>query len=254
MSNGVRQLTVFDCAELSLDSEKAAFLEDCAKGVEAGASITVEGIFEIGRALLAARECLGRNNQAFGRWREQRLPWLERHAAARFMQVAERFSVGTLCSNGNILPTILYELAAPSTPDSVVSEVLARAESGERVKVAEVKRLIKEAKRQAKEADTNVFQFPQVASEPVSLLAADVQPVASSPTFPGVAREWVKHYGPLNEALRADYQNYVLGSDLSLSAALFVSSMPISRRQDLAHIYNLADFLVRVVSELGRVQ
>lgn len=246
----------FDCIEFSLDDEKAVFLEDCAKGVEAGSKITVEGVFEIGRALLAARECLGGNDKAFGQWRERRLPWLDRQAALRFMQVTDRFSTATLCCSRNLLPTVLYELAAPSTPDSVISEVLARTESGERVRVAEVKRLVKEAKQRAKAADTNVFHFPQVSevSTPVPLVSVDAQPASSRVVFPDLAREWVHHYGAVNQALRSVYREYVQGSDLGLSASVFVASMPTSSRQDLSHIHNLADFLVRVISELGRVQ
>ena len=36
-------------------------------------------------------------------------------------------------------PTILYALAAPSTPNSVVEKAIAQAESGEKVTVADVK-------------------------------------------------------------------------------------------------------------------
>ena len=88
---------------------------------------TVRGIvglgnLEIGRALCAARDKLNGHKPAFGRWREGRLPCLSRETALRFIQVFERFgSQHSMQHNvaSNFLPTVLYALAAPSTPDSV---------------------------------------------------------------------------------------------------------------------------------------
>jgi len=253
-----KQIEAFDYSPFvvscGLTVADTAFLEECAQGIEAGARITVDGIFEIGRALLAARERLGGNDKAFGQWREQRLPWLRSDTALRFMQVSGRFSATALCGSRNLLPTVLYELAAPSTPDWLVSDVLQRAESGERVKVSEVKQLVKKAKAQAKALDSNVVQFPQVAesSAPIPSPDGDLLPaVVSSVPFPNQSREWVSHYGLVNEALRSVYRQYIQTSDLSQSARSFVASMPDFKKSDLSHIHHLADFLVRVIAELG---
>jgi len=60
--------------------------------------------------------------------------------AARFMQVAERFSgqnyhadkFATVASLDRLTPTVLYALAAPSTPDEVVEEAVGHAAGGRR--------------------------------------------------------------------------------------------------------------------------
>ena len=58
--------------------------------------------------------------------------------AQRFMQVADRFE-----GKSNIMldfkPTVLYLLAAPSTPDEVVEKAQAKDASGQKVTVADVK-------------------------------------------------------------------------------------------------------------------
>jgi DNA repair exonuclease SbcCD ATPase subunit len=73
-----------------------------------------------------------------------------------------------------ISPTILYELAAPSTPDSVIEEVTAKVEAGETVSVKEVKEL----KRQAKEAEQEkerIHKELNVNKQMVDFLKKDIQ-------------------------------------------------------------------------------
>lgn len=104
----------FDYSALSVSGDDVAFLEDCARGVEAGLKITVEGILEIGRALCAARDRLNGSKPLFGQWRQGRLPWLARHTACNFIQVFERFGSDFPLENNSTLevsPTILYQLS-----------------------------------------------------------------------------------------------------------------------------------------------
>jgi hypothetical protein len=107
---------------------------------------TAEDIIAIGQDLTLIKAELGHGHF---------LPWIEkhfemkRHTAQNFMNVAERFG-----SNGEIFtisPSILYELASPSTPETVIQEVTAKVEAGEVVSVKEVQEL----KRQAKEAQAD---------------------------------------------------------------------------------------------------
>lgn len=93
---------------------------------------TVEDIIAIGQDLIAVKEKL--SHGAF-------LPWIEAEfgmkqaAAYRFMQVAENYG-GKLINFVNLSPSVLYELAAPSTPEPVRQAVEAKAEAGESVSVA----------------------------------------------------------------------------------------------------------------------
>lgn len=49
---------------------------------------------------------------------------MSRQSAERFIQVAERFSDSAkLPTVSTFAPTVLYALAAPSTPDEVITEV-----------------------------------------------------------------------------------------------------------------------------------
>lgn len=61
---------------------------------------------------------------------------MNREMANNFMQVATRFG-GGMSDYLTFKPTVLYALAAPSTPDSVIEKAIEQAESGEKVTVAD---------------------------------------------------------------------------------------------------------------------
>lgn len=124
-------------------------LESCARRVEAGIRTCFEGILIAGEALAEARTHFGENDKAFGQWRRERMPWLHANAATRFLQVWERMGARLLHHNGGVdrlAPTVLYALAAPSTPDAVVEHAIDQAEAGERVTVADVQKWKDKAK------------------------------------------------------------------------------------------------------------
>ena len=59
--------------------------------------------------------------------------------AQNFLRVYERFGQKPNNSVFNFKPTILYALAAPSTSDAIIEKAIEKAESGEKVTVADVK-------------------------------------------------------------------------------------------------------------------
>ena len=91
---------------------------------------------EIGKALSAAREVFGENDYGFGKWLKQRLPFLSRNSAWRFLSVYQRFGFSESLTHNereiisNLLYTVLFELAVPSTPESAVVEIISRAQGG----------------------------------------------------------------------------------------------------------------------------
>ncbi|MBS7546273.1 DUF3102 domain-containing protein [Ancylobacter oerskovii] len=90
--------------------------------------LAAESIIEVGRELSEQKEALGHSN--FMQWVDAEFE-MSQASANRFMQVAERF--GSNSSRViNLLPSALYALAAPSTPEPVREAVLERAEAGER--------------------------------------------------------------------------------------------------------------------------
>ena len=96
---------------------------------------TVEDIIEIGRELTAVKADLPHG---------QFLPWIEAEfemsewTARQFMHAAERFGDKSEIIS-DFKPTILYALAAPSTPDSVVEKAMEKAETGAKITIADVK-------------------------------------------------------------------------------------------------------------------
>ena len=64
---------------------------------------------------------------------------MTKDTAQNFMSVFDRFGKNGNFPYLNLKPSILYALAAPSTPDSVVQQAIEKAESGEKVTVADVK-------------------------------------------------------------------------------------------------------------------
>ncbi len=106
---------------------------------------TVEDIIEIGRDLIAAKERIGHGG--FGDWLEAEFDMSD-SAATKFMQSAERFG-GKNVNFTNLPTSVLYLLAAPSTPDPIVEKVT----SGEiPATTAAVKEAIAKAKAAEKDA------------------------------------------------------------------------------------------------------
>lgn len=94
---------------------------------------TVEDIIEIGKELTAVKDRLEHG---------QFLPWIKAEfdmsadTAHRMINVAARF--GQIPQIAEFKPSILYALAAPSTPAAVIDQALEKAESGEPVTLADV--------------------------------------------------------------------------------------------------------------------
>jgi Protein of unknown function (DUF3102) len=100
-------------------------------------------IVTIGQKLIAVKARLSHGQ--WGEWLRREFDW-DGRTAQRFMSVGERFKNDNL-SDLNIAPSALYLLAAPSTPETIGNDILARARAGERI----THRDALEAVRQAKE-------------------------------------------------------------------------------------------------------
>lgn len=97
---------------------------------------TAEDIIEIGRDLIEVKDALPHGQ--FGDWLKAEFEMSE-WTARNFTNVADKFGTKT----GKIpdfTPSILYELSAPSTPEPVVEQAIQKADDGERITVADVKK------------------------------------------------------------------------------------------------------------------
>ena len=122
-----KKVTVADVKDWKADYE--------AERIKLRLKRTVEDIIEIGRELTAVKDELPHG---------QFLPWIAAEfemsdqTARRFMDVHATF--GDKFNNLlNFKPSVIYALAAPSTPDSVIQQAIEKAEAGEKVTVADVK-------------------------------------------------------------------------------------------------------------------
>lgn len=102
-------------------------------------------VMDTGRDLLAIKARL--EHGLFLLWIKAELG-LEPRTAQNFMQAAERFE-GKSEIVSHLPPTVLYKLAAPSTPEPVRAAVLKRIEAGETVQANAIVEEIREAKDEA---------------------------------------------------------------------------------------------------------
>ena len=148
----------FDYAVLPVES--AIVARTAAERIRLRLKRTVEDIIEIGRELTEVKAELPHG---------QFLPWIEaefemsERTARDFMQAHERFG-GKSAIIADFKPTILYALAAPSTPESVIDKAIKQAESGDKVTVADVKQWKEAAQvaynRRAQRAMRLAVMFP----------------------------------------------------------------------------------------------
>jgi hypothetical protein len=101
---------------------------------------TIANVIEIGRLLAECKKMVGHRN--FGCWLDREFGWSER-TAQRFLSVHELAGTKSDKLSDLELPvSSLYLLAAPSTPEVVRNEIIARAESGEKITHKEVQKTI----------------------------------------------------------------------------------------------------------------
>ena len=152
------QLTLFDYDQLSADT--ASEVRAATERIKLRIKRAAEDIVAIGQDLTAVKEKL-EHGQFLG-WIEAEFEMSQR-TAYNFMQVAEKF--GKFAIIANFSPTVLYALAAPSTPESVREEAISRVEQGESLSVKEVQELKRKAKEAEQMAQRNQAELDAANSE-----------------------------------------------------------------------------------------
>jgi len=148
-----------------LDEAKRVRNQVRAASIKARMKRTAEDIIAIGQDLLDAKEDFGHGFF---------LPWLKAEfemsepQAQRFMQVARRFGEETKSIKMmDFSPTILYALASPSTPDSVVSQV----QSGEIPPTLDAIKEARDAQRKAEQAKEESEQKAEATRQQLTLFS-----------------------------------------------------------------------------------
>jgi hypothetical protein len=91
------------------------------------APVTAENIWRIGQILTEVKAATPRGE--FLLWVEREFQW-ERQTTENFMNVYRRFKIPKF---GNLKLSVLYKLAAASTPQAIREAAVARDEAGEEV-------------------------------------------------------------------------------------------------------------------------
>lgn len=135
------QLALFNYDQL--DAETRIITQQRAGEIKTLMRATAENIMQVGEKLLEVQVKLG--NGQFDAWLQAEFDW-SRRTAYNFIGVYKQFRGRANFAQMDVATSALYLLAAPSTPDSAVDEVLSRAEAGERISHTEAKAIVAEHK------------------------------------------------------------------------------------------------------------
>lgn len=124
----------FDYA--SLDAAAASFVQQQTGEIRALMKRTAQDIIEVGQRLIEVKKTLGHGN--FRAWLSAEFDWTD-ETARRFMNVAQQFS--HIPQIVEFAPSALYELSAPSTPETAREEALTRAAAGESISYSTAKQI-----------------------------------------------------------------------------------------------------------------
>lgn len=137
----MNQLTLFDYNQL--DSETRIITKQRAGEIRSLMRSTAENVMQVGEKLLEVQLKLG--NGQFDAWLSAEFDW-SRRTAYNFIGVFKQFRDRANFAQIDVATSALYLLAAPSTPDSAVDEVMARAEAGESISHSQAKGIVAEHK------------------------------------------------------------------------------------------------------------
>ena len=112
----------------ALDVETLSFVTKQAGEIRSLMKRTAQNIIEVGQKLLEIKRRLGYGR--YRRWIEAEFNW-SKSTANSFENVAKQFA--NVQNLDIFTPSVLYELAAPSTPESARQEAIARAKAGEKI-------------------------------------------------------------------------------------------------------------------------
>jgi len=115
-------------------------LEEIAIKIDAHGKAAIENILTVGKLLCEAKD-IHTSDNAFGEWRANRLPWIKKDSSVRWMNAYK--NGGSDLVSHFAKPSVIYELTAPSVPESAREE----AEEHESLTVKQAKEIAEANKR-----------------------------------------------------------------------------------------------------------
>jgi len=136
-------LTVAEAVAAAKLKANAPVLAEHAEAIRAAGKRVIADIIEIGRRLSECQKMLGHGNWLG--WLEREFGWSDR-TALNYMRVYDLSGKSETVADLSLPVSGLYLLAAPSTPDEARDAIIGRAEAGEMLSVADVRRAIDQAR------------------------------------------------------------------------------------------------------------
>ncbi len=182
------QLALFDYAQL--EQSDRDFIQGRTNEIKALVKRTAQDIIDIGSMLIEVKERLPHG--MWGGWLDTEFGWDQR-TARRFTTVAVKFK-SDIMSDLNISPTVLYLLAAPSTPDEARTEAIDRASDGETITHKSAKEIVNIHKNNGSlpfnyKRDNKSNQVGDIY-EPKGYDACQTPPYAIDPILPYLNKDW----------------------------------------------------------------
>ena len=122
--------TIINFNYQTLSSKQRNIIQRCTGEIKERLRRTAKDVWEIGENLVEVRSQL--KHGQFETWLSAEFGW-SRRTAYNFINVYEAFSQSANFAQLDIATSALYKLAAPSTPESVRQEFIAKAEQGEKI-------------------------------------------------------------------------------------------------------------------------
>ena len=139
MPNTISKVTSNENFDYStLDAETLDFVREQTGEIRLLMKRTAQDIITIGQKLIEIKKRLGHGQ--YRKWIETEFNW-SKSTANSFENVAKRFGNVQILDVFSL--SVLYELAAPSTPESARQEAIARAEAGEKIDCKSAKKIKK---------------------------------------------------------------------------------------------------------------
>lgn len=219
-------LTGFDYE--ALDSEQRTVVQQRTGEIRERLRRSAQDIWEIGQKLADVRSRL--KHGQFEAWLKAEFNW-SRRMAYNFIKVYETFGKRANLAQIDIATSVLYLLAAPSTPQDVRDEFLQRAREGETVTHKNLRQLIDSGKSQSTHAVEK--QEPPMAFTPKPEIITIVPQAAVRVETPVVAVQQPSDSAILTVATTGEIQPgwYLLGKQHLLfcgdtASAQFVERIP----------------------------
>ncbi|MEL6439172.1 MAG: response regulator [Cyanobacteria bacterium J06621_8] len=144
------------CYSLQLDEDTVTYLKKESEEINGLIRRTIEGTIEIGKRLRNVKERL-KSSRDFRSWIETSNIQCDYSHALNFIRVYETFdSRKEELSQANIVPSMLYFLAAPSTPEELREDVIDKAKTGQSITIKEAKKLKQKYLEKQENSDDNI--------------------------------------------------------------------------------------------------